>query len=180
MYRQQTEAAAPMVGAARGRYHDRMTLLALLVACTGPTDDSGNPADSNADSEVTDICGDTAVFDAWSAGMEKPGDAGSYMLAIVDAAPAPPDKGDNTWTLHVATAGGAPVTDATVIITPFMPAHGHGTNPATVPTTATSTPGDYQSDPFNLFMGGEWQLTVTATAAGTGSDSATFTFCIES
>lgn len=155
-----------------------MTLL-LLLACT-TTDDSAKTTDTSEDSGVQDICGDTAIFDTWSAGMEKPGDAGTYLISIVDAAPAPPDKGDNTWTIHVSTTDGAAVEGGTVIITPFMPAHNHGTNPATVETSATGTAGDYQSVPFNLFMGGQWELTVTATAAGTGSDSALFTFCIES
>lgn len=155
-------------------------LLATLFACTGATTESGSTADTTADSGGQDICGDTAVFDAWSAGMEKPGDAGLYVFSIVEAAPAPPDKGDNQWTLHVAGAGGSPVEGATVTITPFMPAHNHGTNPATVATSVGSIAGDYVSEAFNLFMGGQWELTVSASAPGTGSDAATFTFCIES
>lgn len=145
----------------------------LLLACTGAdrSTESG-PADSSPDTEPS-ICGDAAV-DTWEAGMSRAGENGVYTFTLVAVDPAPPDKGDNVWTLHID--GDAPVEGATVTLTPFMPAHGHGTTPADFSATDAGG-GDYVSDPFDLFMGGVWETTVQAT--GDGYDSVVFTFCIE-
>lgn len=147
-------------------------MFAFFIACAGA--DSAHSEEPETTTTAA-ICGDVAV-DSWSAGMSKPGSAGLYQFAIVAADPAPPDKGNNSWTLAVTDAGGAPVTDATVIVTPFMPEHNHGTNPETVATTASD--GQYLTEPFNLFMGGVWELTLSA-AGSLGSDAAVFSFCIE-
>lgn len=160
--------------------------LFLLAACTGDPKDSGDTSspddtadDTAEDSETgeVDICGDTAAYDTWALPMTKASDGGTLSFTIGDATPSPPDKGDNIWTIALSTAGGDPVGDATVSLAPFMPEHGHGTNPATIPTTGDGA-GSYTSDTFDLFMGGFWQLTVSASGPS-GNDSMVINLCIE-
>ena len=157
-------------------------MLLLLLACTGkPADsaDTSDTADSGGDSSsAVDVCGDTATWDTWEDGLSRVGDGSLLTFTIAAAEPSPPDKGDNVWTIGVsAVADGSPVSDETVTIAPFMPEHGHGTNPATVTTTSNGD-GTYTSTSFNLFMGGLWQLTIGATGGAAGFDSAMFSFCI--
>jgi len=159
-------------------------LLALSACSSAPTDSAKDTAaDTSGDSGLTgdsaSICGDTAVYDTYSEGMSRLGDAGVLQFAIAAASPAPPDKGDNVWTIALTNpAGESLVSDETVILTPFMPEHGHGTNPATV-TTTNNGDGTYTTSAFDLFMGGWWQLTVSASGGGVGADQALFAFCIE-
>ena len=56
------------------------------------------------------------------------------------------------------------VDGATVLITPFMPAHGHG---STAVEATESEPGRYSAAKISLFMPGLWELRVRVTDAGT-------------
>jgi hypothetical protein len=58
-----------------------------------------------------------------------------------------------------------------------MPDHGHGTNPLW--NEATVQPdGKFMVGPFNLFMPGLWQFTVSVEAANQ-ADVAVVSFCVE-
>jgi len=98
----------------------------------------------------------------------------------MSADPAPPARGFNTWVVQVSSmnAGvvGAPVDGATLKVTPYMPAHMHGSGVA-VEITPMSDPGQYQLKPVNLWMQGVWETTVRATV-DTSSDVTVFKFCI--
>ena len=133
-------------------------MLFLLMACTDSV------AHDSGDTQVCGLPGDT-----YSDGMEASGS--TYTVALVGD-PAPPDKGDNVWTLTI-TEGGAPAEGLDVQVEPFMTEHGHGTNPAFYGATE-GDPGVYTTERFDLFMGGLWDLTVHA-----GDDSVTWSFCLE-
>lgn len=116
--------------------------------------------------------------DTYVDGISKSGAA--FSVAIVSASPAPPEKGENTYTIKLTDASGAAVDDATLIVEPFMPAHGHGTVPASYAGKAKGADGVYELDPMDLFMPGTWELRVTVTGAdGTTVENLTFTWCIE-
>ncbi len=89
--------------------------------------------------------------------------ATSGDLAIVAAFEPPgPRLGENTLRVEVRHLDDAPAEDATVTVTPWMPAHGHGS-----PRTPVVTPlgaGRYRADDVVLHMPGTWQLTVRAEA----------------
>jgi hypothetical protein len=57
-----------------------------------------------------------------------------------------------------------------------MPDHGHGTNPLW--NDATEVDGKFEVGPFNLFMPGLWQFTVSVEAQNQ-TDSALVSFCVE-
>jgi len=139
------------------------SIAAALAACGGDDGFEDDPVD----------CAAEARDDDYVAGMVKTGERWSF--ALVDAAPAPPDEGDNTWSLHIAD-GEAGVEGLALTVTPWMPDHDHGTPIAAVATEAAG--GDYTVAPINLWLPGLWEVTVEG-SDGASTDSAAFAFCIE-
>ena len=124
---------------------------------------------------------DEAAFDwdTWSEGMSRDGEAGVHRYTLLAADPAPPDKGDNSWTVAVQDAEGAAVAGGVVLVEPVMPLHGHGTAPATFTAQESADPGTYVVGPFDLFMAGTWEIAVSSTAVDDTTDRAVFTFCVQ-
>lgn len=148
--------------------------LALCAAACGDDGQSGADGGHHADSGHD--CTEDTRDEEFVAGMSKSGEAG-YAFTLVDSNPAPPDKGNNTWTLELADPGGAPVDDVTIEVEPFMPDHGHGT---TVPAAVTPMgDGVYELDPVNLFMPGLWEITLRAVDGDdTTLDTVVYKFCV--
>jgi len=150
------------------RHH--LLALTVLAACGGgaPAPDASNP------------CLNETRADTFAVGLDKRGTSGTFDFTLMSGEPAPPARGDNTWVLQVNTmvsgVVGAPLTGASLTVTPFMPDHGHGT-PIKVNVTETSTAGQYQLSPINMWMPGYWETTVKA-SENTSSDTAVFKFCI--
>lgn len=119
---------------------------------------------------------DTAM--TYEAGMQVATATGAFTVELVDAAPAPPDVGDNAFTVRVLDGDGQAITDATVTVGGWMPAHNHGTAPPTSDLTADAMSGDYSVDGVNLFMPGLWEITFAVTS-GDVTDEALFTFCLQ-
>ena len=71
----------------------------------------------------------------------------------------------------------APVTGASIIVTPFMPDHQHGPGAYTPQVQATANPGEYKISQINTWMPGYWEITITVDAAQV-HDSVIYKFCI--
>jgi hypothetical protein len=150
----------------------RSVIFALSLACT-----AGSIAcsASEPDPELTTQCdGDYLLYEP---GLVVPTDEGSFDLTFVAATPEPPDEGDNDWVLQVSDAAGDPV-EADVVVTPWMPAHGHGVSPPDYFSRSTGVDGEVAIDTFDLIMPGTWEFRILVTAAGT-DDTAAPSFCIE-
>jgi hypothetical protein len=151
----------------------RLSVLALGLAACG--------TDGHGDDEPEVDCATVTTDDTFVVGLEKPGTSGLYNFKLMSAVPAPPARGNNTWVVQVnamnAGVVGAPVDGATIKVTPFMPAHEHGTGVAVVITPMTE-PGQYELSPVNLWMQGVWETTIRATL-DTTSDSAVYKFCVD-
>lgn len=151
-----------------------LALLALPLAACGQ-----KPSDTP---DASDNCAMDPRADTFVVGLDKKGQNGMFDFVLESATPAPPARNNNTWVIQVnAMSGGVvgnPVSGlaADMAATPYMPDHGHGT-PITVKITETSTPGQYQLDPVNMWMPGLWQTTIQA-AQGGMTDKAVFSFCI--
>ena len=151
-----------------------LVLLALPLAACGQ-----KPADSP---DASEDCSMDPRADTFVVGLDKKGQAGVFDFVLESATPAPPARNNNTWVIQVNSMSGGvvgnPVTGlaADMAATPYMPDHGHGT-PIPVKITETSTPGQYQLDPVNMWMPGLWQTTIQA-AQGSSTDQAMFSFCI--
>ena len=152
----------------------------LLLACQGDSESSDTHAhDSGADHHrFSETCGEPG--ETYTAGMSHIGDLGAVEFILVTSDPAPPDKGVNVFTIQIIdNATGTPIDGATVPITPFMPEHGHGTNPEFYATEATGAAGTYESVPIDLFMSGLWTLTFAVESGDAVLDETTFKFCME-
>ncbi|HEY5947922.1 MAG TPA: FixH family protein [Kofleriaceae bacterium] len=141
-----------------------------LAACGTNGDDTSEDVD----------CAMVTGVDTFVVGLDHPGKDGVYDFKLMSADPAPPARGFNTWIVQVSVmnAGvvGAPVDGATLKVTPFMPAHMHGSG-VPVEIMPMTEPGQYQLSPVNLWMQGVWETTVRATV-DPATDAAVFKFCI--
>ena len=117
--------------------------------------------------------------DTFTVGLEKMGQGGTLDFKLLSATPSPPARGDNSWVVQInqTASGAAPLEGATLQVTPFMPAHQHG-SPIMVQITPMPDAGQYKLEPVNLWMPGVWETTIRA-SAGTSTDSAVYKFCIE-
>jgi len=140
----------------------------VLAGCSGD--------DGTSDTvDCTKVSADTFVV-----GLEKMGTSGAMDFKLMSATPAPPARGDNTWVVQINSMAsgvvGAPVDGAMLQVTPFMPAHQHG-SPIQVQISPGTTAGEYNLTPVNLWMPGVWETTIRATSSTT-TDSAVYKFCI--
>jgi nitrogen fixation protein FixH len=88
-------------------------------------------------------------------------DADPGTLAVrAHSESAAPALGENVLLVEVDDASGAPLSGATVTVSSWMPAHGHG-SPDEAVVTETS-PGHYRAAPVTLHMPGSWEITVRA------------------
>ncbi|MCA9567760.1 MAG: FixH family protein, partial [Myxococcales bacterium] len=113
----------------------------------------------------------------FSPGITAETDRGSFTLELVSATPDPPDVGDNDWVIAISD-GSQMLQGASVILEPWMPAHGHGLNPPTYIATPGSSPGEYVIPTFDLIMPGVWEFRINVNRVMV-SDNAVFTFCAE-
>ncbi len=152
-----------------------LILLASLTACGGGMgggDDDEEPV--NCALETRD--------DDFGIGLEKNGEAGLLTFTLMNATPAPPVRGDNAWVIQVnqlaSGVQGPTVDGADMIVTPFMPDHGHPAG-KTVTIEPTGTAGQYELTPVNLWMPGLWETTLDVSSPA-GDDVVVFRFCIPS
>jgi hypothetical protein len=144
-----------------------LAALLALVACSGGSSDDGTEAG----------CASDARAQMYVAGLEQASDAGMFKARWVEGTPAPPDRGNNTWKLEILDPNGSPMAGVSrVRVKAWMPDHGHGTNPLW--NDATGAGGTYEVGPFNLFMPGLWQFTVSVETQSQ-TDSALVAFCVE-
>lgn len=137
--------------------------------------DASPATDSGADGPVDITCGNDARAEKYSSGMTKIGKAGLFSFGLTSVTPSSPTKGANTWQVTLTSSGTAPVNDASFVITPFMPDHGHGT-PVKAKATLEGN-GKYSVAPVQFTMPGIWEVTLEATSPA-GKDTAVFTFCV--
>ena len=120
--------------------------------------------------------------DTFVVGLDKPGAGGTLDFQLMSADPAPPARDDNAWIVQVNSMSsgivGAPIDGATLAVTPFMPAHQHGSPIRAQVTPVAGQPGQYAIAPVNLWMPGVWETTIQATTGDT-TDKAVYRFCID-
>ena len=83
----------------------------------------------------------------------------------------------HSWTLHVETADGQPVENATILVDGGMPQHGHGL-PTVPQVTEYLGNGDYLVEGMKFQMGGWWEVRFDITD-GDVNDTVTFNLTLE-
>jgi hypothetical protein len=151
-----------------------LLLSALSVAaCRGPQPDEGSS--TNPDSEATEpsCSGDYDVFEV---GMTKLTEPEEIAIALEAAEPSPPAvRDDNVWTLRLRDATGEPLTGAALQVSPYMPAHQHGSAEVIIEELGD---GGYQLSAIQLIMPGVWEMPIVVTPAGGEPSEAAFRLCI--
>ena len=146
---------------------------AALAACSDG--DTGTSGTTTTTTDTSGCATDTRA-QVYVVGLSAASDDGAVKVTFVDADPAPPAKGNNTWTVKLTDAAGKPISGAAIEATAYMPDHGH-TSPIK-PTGTEKDAGTYEVTPVNLFMPGIWEITLKVTPAGGAAESVKFTFCV--
>jgi hypothetical protein len=152
-----------------------MTHLSITTALLTATLALGTACgDDHGEHQHAASCDDEPRAEAYVAGLEK---LGSGVKVHLTSVPAPPTKGDNTWTLTVSDLSDVPLDGLTIDSTPFMPDHGHGT-PLQETVTAGTAPGEYVMAPVNLWMPGYWEVSIDLSGTGV-DDQVIYKVCID-
>jgi hypothetical protein len=148
----------------------------ILAACTSggaasSASDAGSVAQGAGDEAGTVGCGGQG--DTYTANLAKPGASGVYTFTLVQAAPAPPDLNANVWTFKATDKTGTSPDLAQVVVYPFMPLMGHGSDQT--PTVTANADGTFTATDIQFFMPGLWTVTLSVTEAvdaGAADDAA--------
>jgi len=125
-------------------------------------------------------CGGAAA-DTYVAGLAKTSEGGKFDVTLLDSVLAPPDRGENTFTLKVReNASGTMMAPDAIEVRPWMPQHGHGSTPPSFVPVAGTEANSSVVGPINFFMPGLWELRVLVTPAGDQpAERTVFSFCVE-
>jgi hypothetical protein len=167
----------------RRRAIEALSAALLCFACESHDGHSGSTGEGGADSgpSGTVSCVDDERLDSTEPGFEKTGLRTRLWFRLDQTEPAPPSKGDNTFTVSVRDEAGMAFTGE-LSAKAKMPDHGHD-SPSVPSVTFDADSATYTIRPLNLFMAGVWQVTLSATdgAAETTAplDSVSFYFCVQ-
>lgn len=150
-------------------------LAALALAACSSTAGGGSTGGTTTNDS---ICASDSRATPYAIGLSAKGINGKLTATFVDALPAPPAKGLNTWTVKLTDAMGSPVSGATITVKTLMPDHGHPSS-ITPQVKAMGDPGVYEVTLLDFFMAGIWQVTLEATPSSGPMDSIVFTFCVD-
>jgi hypothetical protein len=155
----------------------RLVLSVSLVSALSTIACHGGAMTSDADEAVA--CKTSGRGEMYMVGLEHKGVNDLYDFKLMSAMPAPPMRNLNTWMIQINwEATGAPVTGASLVVTPFMPDHQLGAGGTTPKIQEQSTPGQYQISDINTSMPGYWEITITATTPDKIEDTVVYKFCI--
>ncbi len=153
------------------------SLCLALCACDAAGEDGG--LDPTADTELVSPpaggCATEDRADRYELGLRRIGER--LQVVILDATPAPPSRGDNTWIVRIEDDAGVPQ-PARIEVTPFMPDHQHGSSiEARIDRGAED--GEFVIERVNFFMPGLWEVTLDLTLDDGSQDAVVFRFCID-
>jgi YtkA-like len=168
----------PLDASPRSAFAVAALVAGALCGCTTSSASPGAPGDvADASNEATVTCQNDTRVDTYVANLAKASTSGSLKVTLVSSDPAPPSVGTNTWTIHVADAAGAPMSNAPISIASFMPDHGHGSSVKAVITPQAD--GNYSVTTLYLFMPGVWRVTFALPATDAApAEQVEFFFCI--
>jgi hypothetical protein len=152
----------------------RWMIFAVLVSNAGCFACGSSDAPANGSAPPADVCANETRAKPYSAGMTFEGTHG-VVIALMDSVPAPPVKGDNTWTLDIKDSSGAEITDATITTKQTMVDHGHPG--AKIINVTSEGGGTYEARPVNFNMTGYWETMFTITTP-TVEDTVDVKMCI--
>jgi len=152
-------------------------LISAVVSVLGAGGCGSGATGPDADEALA--CMTSGRGDTYAVGLEHKGVNTVYDFKLMSAMPAPPGRNLNVWVIQITwEATGAPVTGASLTVTPFMPDHQHGPGAYTPQVMELATPGQYQISDINTWMPGYWEITVDAKTPDKVEDTVVYKFCI--
>ncbi|TMQ05890.1 MAG: hypothetical protein E6J90_47710 [Deltaproteobacteria bacterium] len=133
-----------------------------------------------SDADEGHACMTSGRGDMYVAGLERKGVNDVYDFKLMSATPAPPMRDLNTWVIQINwEATGAPVTAASLVVSPFNPDHQLGPGAHTPQIQELPTPGQYQISDINTPIPGYWEITIDAMTPDKVEDTVVYKFCIQ-
>lgn len=153
-----------------------VTIASLLLGAAACTSSSA-PSAPDAGTPTVEQC-ERVTADTYVAGLEHASADGRVHVKILDALPAPPAVGDNTWTIQVT---GAP-TAAPPHVVARSAARDLETSRSPDVTAGDAGNGVFRVEHLVLGVPGPWQIEVTVGDPDGGAPVGvvTFTFCVSS
>lgn len=178
-------------------------LVALAASACSSKKSTTTPFDAGT-TAPSDECSRT-TSEVYYAGIDHASADGKLHVRIVDAVPAPPSGGDNTWTLALYDGAGKPIGGVLPHVVASQPGRG-GLGPSKLPTVTVldANAGTVKVEHLDLALTGVWRVDVRVgdpdgggapsgggddagqatddagdTDAGSSVEVASFTFCVE-
>src|SRR5215471_3385660 len=101
-------------------------VLALGVAAGGCGSSTPASPPINGDAGMLYSCDTETRAQPYMPGMTVTSQKGGYVATLMASVPAPPARGNDSWTVQIADSNGTPIDGLTIMANPFMPDHGHG------------------------------------------------------
>jgi hypothetical protein len=145
-----------------------VSILAMAIAQT--------PISGCAPEEADGVCQEEDRAVPVEVNVDLEGEGGSLVFQMLSLDPEPVDLGANDWTVRVSDPAGVALEGCALMVTPWMPDHGHGSNePEGV---AGSEAGQYFIEGIEFIMPGYWTASLSATC-GEVTDNVILRPCIE-
>ena len=144
--------------------------LLTLAACAGTPSRDGTGMAANDDAGKQSPC--SRAGDAYVQGLARTSSGATFTVQLLDVDPAPPAMGENTWTFEVSDAKG-PATGLEIIMTSYMPDHGHAGPSIDVRERSFS---EYQASMNIVLMSGLYRFAIAR--SDRRDDVAAFEFCV--
>jgi hypothetical protein len=109
--------------------------------------------------------------------LQHPSEHGRFVVRMEPPATGPAIRQMHAWRVHLTTAAGAPVSQASIDFEGGMPQHGHGF-PTRPRVTRELSPGVYALEGMKFSMTGWWDMRL-AIRSGEASDTAVFNVVVD-
>ena len=138
-------------------------IFSITLACTGNAPATPEIAASREPSPAKPTLSAPTPTPGLDFSRTRLSDNGLFRVSYVSSQDIVPVNQIHQWTLHVETADGELVEEATISVDGDMPEHGHGL-PTRPQVTEYLGNGDYLVEGVKFQMGGWWVMDFTITA----------------
>lgn len=156
--------------------------LCLGMACGSHDDhDHGSGDDGHSHDDAGHSHGDTDAGPGTADGgitraVSGASAGGNLTVTVEPVTPAVPARGLNTFRFSVQASAGGAASGLTLSVRPWMPDHGHGSNPVPTVTEDPASTGTFTVSNVNFTMAGTWEL--QATFGGSQTDTFVASFLV--
>lgn len=145
------------------------------AGAAGGADAAPCPDCEREEDEEADFTGCPDSDPPFALGMKTTSASGDLTATLLQAAPAPPQRYLNDWTIALSDATGAASDLEIRGARAFMPLHNHG---AAAQRIRALGAGRFSLEGLNLFMRGSWEIQLWLSSAPAETYDVAFQICI--